>query len=154
MTEKKYEKYIITGPPAPPPPPPEGSTPRKSGFDPKVERPELHMLMALSPHMIEGAGIVICQWVHAGDEPGVQGAHTHPYDELIGFAGTNPDDPHDLGGEAELWMGDEQYFINNSFMVYVPRNLKHCPLIIRNIRRNIFHFDIQFTRGEFKETAA
>lgn len=84
----------------------------------------------------------------------MQGAHTHPYDELIGFAGINPDDLHDLGGEAELWMGDEQYFINNSFMVFVPKGLKHCPLVIRNIKRNIFHFDIQFTTGDFKETAA
>ena len=153
MTERQYEKYIITGH-TPPPPPPEDGPPRESGFDERVERPELHMLMALGPHMIKGANIVICQWVHAGDEPGVQGAHTHPYDELIGFAGTNPDDPNDLGGEAELWMGDEQYFINNSFMIYVPKGLKHCPLIIRNIKRNIFHFDIQFTTGDFKETAA
>jgi hypothetical protein len=51
-------------------------------------------------------------------------------------------------------MGDEQYFIDNSFMVFIPAGLKHCPLIIRNIKYNILHFDIQFTTGDFKETAA
>ena len=101
MVERQYEKYIIKGH-TPPPPPPEDSPHRESGFDERVERPELHMLMALTPHMIQGSNIVICQWVFEGEDPGVQGAHTHPYDELIGFAGTNPDDPHDLGGEAEL----------------------------------------------------
>ena len=152
MAELKYEKYIIKG--QPPILGPRDGPPRQGGFDARVERPKLHPLMALTPRMIEGASIVICQWIFAGEEPGMQGAHTHPYDEIIGFVGTNPEDPNDLGGEAELWMADEQYLIKNSFMVFVPRNLKHCPLIIRNIKRNIFHFDIQFTTGEFRETAA
>lgn len=152
MAEGKYSKYIIKG--HPPVPPPENQSRHVEGFDSRVERPKLHPLMALNPHTLKGANIVICQWVFAGEEPGVQGAHTHPYDELIGFAGTNPDDPYDLGGEAELWMEDEQYFINSSFMVFIPKNVKHCPLVIRNIRSNIFHFDIQFTTGDFKEMAA
>ena len=152
MAELKYKKYIVKG--QPPMPPPADASSRPSGFDERVERPKLHPLMSITPRALEGANIVICQWVFAGEEPGMQSAHTHPYDELIGFAGTNPDDPYDLGGEAELWMDDEQYFINTSFMVYVPKNLKHCPLIIRNITRNIFHFDIQFTKGDFKEVAA
>ncbi len=152
MAELEYEKYIVKG--RPPMPVPRVGRPSFEGFDERVERPKLHPLMALSPRMIEGAIIVICQWIFAGEEPGKQGAHTHPYDEIIGFAGTNPEDPNDLGGEAELWMANEQYFINNSFMVYVPRDLKHCPLIIRNIKRNIFHFDIQLTTGELRETVA
>jgi hypothetical protein len=152
VAELKYEKYIVKG--RPPMPVSRIGRPSLEGFDERVERPKLHPLMALSPRMIEGAIIVICQWVFAGEEPGQQGAHTHPYDEIIGFAGTNPEDPNDLGGEAELWMDDEKYMINNSFMVYVPKGLKHCPLIIRDIRKNIFHFDIQLTTGEFREAAA
>ena len=153
MAEKKWEKYIIkAGPPAPPP---ETRTDRmRFEFDERVERPKLHPLLMLSPRMLEGSNIIICQWVYAGEEPGSQGGHTHPYDEVIGFVGTNPDDPYDLGGEAELWMEDEQYFITNSFMIYAPANVKHCPLTITNIKHNILHFDIQLTTGEFKEEYA
>lgn len=60
MVERQYENYIIKGHP-PPPPPPENGPPMESGFDERVERPELHMLMALTPHMIKGSNIVICQ---------------------------------------------------------------------------------------------
>ncbi len=150
MAELKYEKYIVKGRSAIPRP--------KTGrseftFDERVERPKLHPLMALTPGTVEGSIIVICQWIWAEEQPGVQGAHTHPYDEVIGFVGTNPNDPDDLGAEAELWLGDEQYFINKTFLVYVPKNLVHCPLTIRDIKSPILHFDIQMTTGEFKESA-
>ena len=151
MAELKYEKYIVKG---------SSNMPMvKSGrsgfkFDPKVERPKLHHLMSLTPGSVEGSIIVICQWVWAEEQPGVQGAHTHPYDEIIGFVGTNPKDPDDLGGVAELWLENEQYFIDKTFLVYVPRNMKHCPLTIRDIKSPILHFSIQVTRGEMREFAA
>jgi hypothetical protein len=76
--------------------------------------------------------------------------HTHPYPEIIGFVGTNPDDLHDLGVEAEIWMDDKKYILTNSFLVYVPSGLRHCPLIVRNIKRPVFHFDLQITTGDFR----
>jgi mannose-6-phosphate isomerase-like protein (cupin superfamily) len=148
MAELKYEKYIIKGGL-----PSFASGARSGKFDAKVARPKLHPVMALTKHASEGAVIVICSWMWAGEDPGVQGAHTHPYDEIIGFAGTNPNDLHDLGAEAELWMEDEKYIINNSFFVYVPKGVKHCPLIIRDIKSPVLHFDVQLTTGEFSETA-
>lgn len=153
MAELKYKKYISeAGPPRPMPE--TGAARPRIGFDERVERPKLHMLFAQQNRMINGNAITICQWVLAGEEPGTQGPHTHPYDEIIGFAGTNPNDMYDLGGVAELWMDDEQYFIDRSFVVYVPKGLKHCPLTIRDIKYNILHIDVQLTAGEFKEEYA
>ena len=54
-----------------------------------------------------------------GDEPGVK-PHTHPFDEMIAFFGTNPDDIHDLGGEVELWIDGEQHIIDKSFVAFIP----------------------------------
>jgi len=71
--------------------------------------------------------------------PGVP-PHTHPFDEVIAFFGTNPDDIHDLGGEVELWIDGEQHLIDKSFMAFVPAGIVHCPLNIRRIDRPIFHF--------------
>ncbi|GAH85868.1 unnamed protein product, partial [marine sediment metagenome] len=34
-------------------------------------------------------------------------SHTHDTDEIIGFFGSNPQDPYDLGGEIEIWLEDE-----------------------------------------------
>lgn len=153
MAQLKWEKYIVKARPPVPMAETRAERPRM-GFDERVERPQLHMLMALNNRMVNGNAIIICQWVWAGEEPGTQGPHTHPYDEVIGFAGTNPNDPNDLGGIAELWMEDEQYIIDKSFMVYVPKNVKHCPLTIRDIKYNILHLDIQLTAGEFREDYA
>lgn len=116
----------------------------------KVEVPKIHHILGISRRRIEGAITMNCSWMLAGEDPGKMDGHTHPYPEIIGFVGTNPDDLHDLGAEAEIWMDDEKYVLNKSFMVYVPPKLRHCPLIVRNIQRPVFHFDLQITTGDFK----
>jgi len=73
------------------------------------------------------------------DPPGVP-AHSHPFDEVIAFFGTNPEDIRDLGGEVELWIDGEKNLIDRSFMAFVPAGVEHCPLRITRIERPIFHF--------------
>jgi mannose-6-phosphate isomerase-like protein (cupin superfamily) len=75
-----------------------------------------------------------------GREPTGPQPHSHPFPELITFFGTNPDDVHDLGGEAELWIDGEQHILTQSFVAYVPGGVVHCPLMLRNVKRPIFHF--------------
>ena len=67
-------------------------------------------------------------------------AHTHETDEIIGFFGSNPADPYDLGGEVEIWLEDEKHIITRTAMIFVPAGMKHCPLILRRVDRPIFHF--------------
>ena len=38
--------------------------------------------------------------------PGLLGAHSHPFDEVVLLIGSNPRDARDFGGEIEWWMGD------------------------------------------------
>ena len=66
--------------------------------------------------------------------------HSHPFPELLSYYGTNPDDPSDLGGIIEFWLEDEQYILDKSFVVYIPENVKHCPLKTLKIERPMFHF--------------
>jgi len=65
---------------------------------------------------------------------------THDFDEILGFCGTNFDDPTDLCGEIELWLGDEPQILTKSCIVFIPRGLVHCPLRIKRVDRPIFHF--------------
>ena len=142
---KKYAKYIVMASP----PQPEAKAARGGDLS-KLVTPKLHHIMSLNSAVAEGSIMVNCSWVWAGEDPGRMDAHAHPYAEVIGFAGGDPKDADNLGAEAEFWMDDEKYIINKSFLVYVPAGLKHCPLIVRNIKRNFFHFDIQVTTGEFR----
>ncbi|MGD9142465.1 MAG: hypothetical protein PVG61_01315 [Dehalococcoidia bacterium] len=143
MAELKYEKYFIKD---------TGFKPPKDDKRPfsKFEVPKIHHILGISRRRIDGAITMNCSWMLAGEEPGKMDRHTHPYPEIIGFVGTNPDDLHDLGAEADIWMDDEQYILTTSFLVYVPTGLKHCPLTVRNITRPVFHFDLQITTGDFK----
>ena len=61
--------------------------------------------------------------------------------------GSDPDNPHDLGGEIEIWLDDERYIITKSTIVVAPKNLAHCPLIIRRVDRPIFHFTAMVEGG-------
>ena len=75
-----------------------------------------------------------------GQEPTGPEPHQHPFPELITFFGTDPDDVHDLGGEAELWIDGEQHILTQSFVAFVPAGVIHCPLMLRKVKRPIFHF--------------
>ncbi len=68
--------------------------------------------------------------------------HTHDTDEIIGFFGGDPQDPHNLGGEIEIWLEDEKHIITRTAMIFVPAGMKHCPLIIKRVDRPIFHFTV------------
>ena len=71
--------------------------------------------------------------------------HSHPYPEILGFVGTDPDDPLELGGEVEFWVEDEPHIITRSTMVFLPPNLKHCPMFVLSVKDEktpILHFSV------------
>ncbi len=68
--------------------------------------------------------------------------HYHEYPEMLGFYGSDPAHPQDLGGEVEFWIDGEQHILTKSTMVYLPPNLPHCPLIVNRVDRPIFHFSV------------
>ena len=43
--------------------------------------------------------------------------HVHEYDELVGFFGSNPEDPYNLNAEIELTMNGELHRITRSTLI-------------------------------------
>ena len=68
--------------------------------------------------------------------------HVHDYDELIGFYGSDPDDPYDLGGIIEFSMGGEAHRLTHSTMIWCPAGVAHNPMRILEVNRPIFHFSV------------
>jgi len=97
-------------------------------------------LIYLDDDVLKGAFYVECVWFWKGSDKSEVDAHTHPFDEVITFFGTNPNDPEDLCGEVEMWLEDEKHILTKSCLIFVPKGMKHCPLIIRRVDRPIFHF--------------
>jgi len=85
--------------------------------------------------------LITPEMVKNGKVPGIM-PHSHPFIEIFSFMGTNVDDPSDLGGEIEFWLEDEKFILTRSFMVYVPANMEHCPLIIRRMDAPMFHMTL------------
>ena len=100
--------------------------------------------------VVDGAFQMNCSWYLRPPAIAMSEAspHIHDSDEIIGFFGNNPRDPYDLGGEIEFWLEDEKYILNRSCLIFIPRGMKHCPLILRRVDRPIFHFST-VTSGQY-----
>ena len=71
--------------------------------------------------------------------------HTHDYDEMIGFLGSNPDDKYDLGGVIEVSINGEVHRLTKSSIIFIPGGMKHLPLSILELHRPILHFSISMS---------
>lgn len=145
MPEKKYEKLIVTELKIPP---------EKQALTEDYNKYARRILW-MDEHVVSGAFHMNTAWYLKAAETLENVPHVHKDDdEIIGFFGSNPDDPWDLCGEIEIWLNDEQYILNRSAMIFVPAGMKHCPLILRRVDRPIFHFTTvpgkQYIKNEFK----
>jgi hypothetical protein len=143
MAKTKYGKYIITAP--------------KSNFwdeeGTKKDGPDvITPVVYLDDKVLKGAFYVDCSWFWKASKLSPP-THTHDFDEVLTFFGTNPKDPHDLCGEVELWLNDEKHILTKSCVVFIPRGLKHCPMLIRRADRPIFHFSAG-TSGKYTKDRA
>ena len=134
MGEAKYGKYIITEAK------PDLKRPSYRSDAAEIAAGNHTRLLYLDDEVIKGAFYVECVWYWKESEQPIVRAHTHAFDEVIAFLGTNREDPQELCGEVELWLGDEKHILTKSCLLFVPKGMKHCPLIIRRVDRPIFHF--------------
>ena len=139
MAETKYGKYIVTD--------------LKKKFSSPYEntlRPEDQTeVLLLDDDVVKGAFVVDTVWFWpervTRTESDVK-PHKHNYDEVLAIFGTNPKDPHDLGGELEMWLNDEKHIITKSALVFIPKGLQHGPIRFTKMERPIFHFAISLSK--------
>ena len=133
MDEFKHGKYIVTQPKQNIVVPSWGGS-----LSPETST----RVMYLDSEVIEGAFYVECVWFWPTDkeDKGSPAPHTHDYDEVLAFFGTNQDDLNDLGAIIEFWIDGEKNLMNQSFLAFIPAGVVHNPLNILQITRPVFHF--------------
>lgn len=125
------------------------------------QQPKMDHVVWLDDTVIPGAKIYSeCVWFWPGSIPpvdaekvrsGEQGLkeHSHPFDEVLAFFGTDNSKPRDLCGELELWLDGEKHMITKTSLVFIPSGMKHGPLVFHRIDKPIFHFSIGST-GKYR----
>jgi hypothetical protein len=65
------------------------------------------------------------------------GPHKHNVPEVLVALGSDPNNPRDLGGKFDLYMGEEmeKHVIDQPTLIYIPANTVHCPFTITEVRR-------------------
>jgi hypothetical protein len=128
VSQSNYAKYIVT--------------------EPKVQNVAYHPIddvkgvtfpdeIYLDSELVPGCPVLVdIGWRFTVPDPDpVEWTHEHEFDEVLNFIGTDPDNPHDLGAEVEVWIGGEMHVITTTTSVFVPKGVPHCPLIHRRVDR-------------------
>jgi hypothetical protein len=141
MSGLKWEKNILT----------ELTVPSDIQYRQEKYNQRARRILWLEDEMIKGAFSVICSWyLKATEEEGTP-SHVHDFDEVCGFFGNNPDHPEDLGGEIDFWMEDEKYTLDKSCLIYIPRDIRHCPLRVTRVDRPFLFLAVSTTSKYTKD---
>ncbi len=130
MSESKYGKYVVTDLIVP-----EEKKKIAADYAKYATR-----ILWMDENVVAGAFHMNTAWYMREATTLEDKPHVHDDDEIIGFFGSDPANPHDLGGEIEMWIEDEKQVITKSALLFVPAGMKHCPLILKRVDRPIFHF--------------
>ncbi len=136
MAERKYEKYILTDLVLP-----EDKQKQAAEYAARATR-----ILWLEDFVVRGAPSIICSWYWKATDKPTSPPHTHDYDEVVGFIGSDPNNPRDLCGEVEFWLEDEKYTIKNSCLIFCPRGLRHCPLRVVRADKPILFLAVSLSK--------
>jgi quercetin dioxygenase-like cupin family protein len=138
MAETKYGKYIVTKLKQN-----IVDAPWTNVVEPIPKEQGLRVLW-LDSEVVPGAFYIETVWAFRQgiikDPKSVAEPHKHDYDEVLAMFGTDFNDPYELNGEVEFWLGDEKHILTKTCIIFIPRGLMHCPLIYRRVDKPIFTF--------------
>ncbi len=141
MPKKKYQKYILTKLMLP-----EDVQDRQAEYAKRATR-----ILWLEDFIMKGAPSIICSWYWKATQRESTPSHVHDFNEVIGFFGSDPKNPHDLGGEVEFWMENEKYLLTKSCLIFIPKGTRHCPLRVIKVDRPIFFLAVSTTTRYVKK---
>lgn len=140
MSELKNAKYIIYEPPKPESGKRMRGPKRIAEARKKGQSFDGAWLFSLDNNIIPGSLYTNGVWLDSvkGAPFEIEIAHTHSFDETLGFVGTVPGKPQELGGEVDLWLEDEKYTLTKSCLIYIPKGMVHMPMVLKRIDSPIF----------------
>jgi hypothetical protein len=133
MASTEFDKYIVYRTPNNPFHPP-GSFPGTEVISINANPNE--------PNIQGAPQINFAWWFAPEDEREAYKPHKHLVDEYVSLIGSDPQNPWDLNGEVEWWFEDVKYLLTKSCVIYIPKNLRHAPIIYRKITKPILFVNV------------
>lgn len=136
-TKGKYDKYFITELPKPDKVDQAGAAAEAATLrDRPVDM--IRNVLALNGKILEGGQYLDVAWIMKANPGKVWvNEHSHPFAEILGFFGSDPEHPNDLNAVIEISIGGEKHVLTKSALVFVPKGIKHCPLVIQKVDRPV-----------------
>ena len=77
----------------------------------------------------------------------VRMSHGHDFHENLAFLSGDPANPGDLGAEVKVCLGDDQeeHYFNKPGIISMPAGLKHCPMLVHNIKKPVIFLEVSAT---------
>jgi hypothetical protein len=97
----------------------------------------INRVIYMDDRVVPGSFYVEAVWV-TGSVPKVHPVHRHDHDEVLGFVGSNMDDPNDLGAEIDIVLDGKKTTITKTCFIHVPAGVEHGGLCFRKIDRPVF----------------
>lgn len=73
--------------------------------------------------------------------------HAHDFDQFLFFLGSDPRNFFEFGAEIEITLGEEgeKHTIDTTSIIYIPKGLKHCPLVFKKVDKPVMFMHVGFS---------
>jgi hypothetical protein len=95
-----------------------------------VKKRQSPTMTLMSNDLVPGSNMYLeLGWIYDIPEPNPHiFEHSHDYDEVVLHIGGDPNNPEDLGGEIEYYVGGQPLTFDTTSGTYAPKGVKHGPL--------------------------
>ena len=121
MADSKYGKYIISSPMV--------CTPDYSPGE-GIKGVTFPNEIFMNASLVKGCPMVVDIGWHfiIPDPDPVEGTHSHDFDAVLCFVGSDPKNSSNLGAVLEIQLGDEKHIITKTCAIFIPKGFEHYPL--------------------------
>jgi hypothetical protein len=142
LTEPNYEKYLV----------------KKPSYEVvakgEVKGRQGPAMTFMSNDLVPGCNLYLeCGWIWDMPDPNPSiHEHTHDYDEIVLHIGSDHNNPEDLGAEIEFYLGGQPLKVDSTSAIYVPKGVKHGPLIWKRVTRPHLEMSIVLGAGTLAQS--
>jgi hypothetical protein len=78
--------------------------------------------------------------------------HSHDYAEILLFVGSDHNNPEDLGGEIEVYVGGQPLTFNTTSALFIPKGMRHGPLTWKVVNKPHIEMAILLGGGNYVQS--